>query len=109
MWTVSATSKHKGLALTVLDAILSLKVVKSVPNYDWRNHPVVKTKRLDVLKKPNYPSVQPNNYMQAYNLKFRTEIATATESVSKNNVDINTALRTFQDSFQKVIDADGSK
>ncbi|MEF3305920.1 ABC transporter substrate-binding protein [Paenibacillus sp. GYB003] len=109
MWTITATSKHKELAMAVLDTILSPEVMKSIPNYDWWNHPLVKTKRLDVLKNPNYPTVKTNDYMQKYNLKFRAEIANATESVSKNGVDINTALRTFQDKFQAVIDADGNK
>lgn len=109
MWAIGGTSKHKELSLAVLDTILSPDVMKSIPNYDWWNHPLVKTKHLKVLEKPNYPVVQTNKYMQAYNLKFRTEIAIATESVSKNGVDINTALRTFEDKFQKIIDADGKK
>ncbi|WP_158289328.1 ABC transporter substrate-binding protein [Paenibacillus flagellatus] len=109
MWAVGATSKHKELALAVLDTILSPDVMKSIPNYDWWNHPNVQSKRLEALKNPNYPTTRANAYMQKYNLKFRAEIAKATESVSKDGVDINTALRTFQESFQKIIDADGVK
>lgn len=109
MWTISSTSKNKELAIRVLDTILSVEAQKSVPGYNWWEHPQMKTKNLGVLKNPNYPTVRNNRFMLKYNAQFRTEVSNAIGNMSAGNEDINTAIRKFQEKFQQVIDMDVKK
>ncbi|MNJ04434.1 hypothetical protein D3C73_1652040 [compost metagenome] len=69
----------------------------------------MKTKHLEVLKNPNYPSVRNNKYMLKYNSQFRIEVSNAIGNMNTKNEDINTALRQFQEKFQQVIDMDIKK
>jgi len=98
VYMVASTSEHKEQALLLIDALLSRENTKQVE--DQYMNPEMLKKNVNAVKAPKQSLYVPGEFDSKGNAEFNNRI----RDMEKNNVDINTELRTFAENLQKTIE-----